>query len=470
MTRASLLHVLDHLSEISDAEVRELEQLATAFPYCQTAHLLLAKAAHDRGSMLASQRLRRAATYATDRQLLRQLIESTAPVSAPTAPAEANAVLPTASEAILADVPTEPAVNDLGSTNPFDEPTTDVDAAFKVTLHETTDEPLTSAVDAPVEDQETAADTATVFEEDSTTPVEALAAPSEASVALLPETAGEELTTSVVLTDTEATGSLEAVPAEIASDAVESVEEASFTSQGIVSQKETSTESEQQESEDIAAEPELDSSSEELLPATAPPIRPPLEAGSSQFEFGLADSLPVVTPVYELVDAATSEGEAASQNVSATVSPFYGTDDIGYAFGAGSRMGYCLQSTDELTVALPTGSFEPDALILAHLAAYQATQPEAATRTSVDIISQFLRNKPRLKAPAAFVPRADEQTDLSVRSTRAEPDLASESLALIMVRQGKKDRAIEIYERLMMRQPEKMAYFADQIQKLKISE
>ncbi len=45
MTRASLLHILDNLGGISETEVQELEQLATAFPYCQTAHLLLAKAA-----------------------------------------------------------------------------------------------------------------------------------------------------------------------------------------------------------------------------------------------------------------------------------------------------------------------------------------------------------------------------------------------------------------------------------------
>lgn len=130
-------------------------------------------------------------------------------------------------------------------------------------------------------------------------------------------------------------------------------------------------------------------------------------------------------------------------------------------------MGYCLQSSDELTQNLPDGSFEPDALILAHLA---AQLPAVPTRTSIDIISQFLRNKPRLKTPVPTPPSANEQADLSVKSTRAEPDLASESLALIMVRQGKKDRAIEIYERLMVRQPEKMAYFADQIQKLKLSE
>jgi hypothetical protein len=80
MNRASLLHILDNLGGISETEVQELEQLAATFPYCQTAHLLLAKAAHDRGSMLAAQRLRRAATYAVDRQRLRALIELPAPL------------------------------------------------------------------------------------------------------------------------------------------------------------------------------------------------------------------------------------------------------------------------------------------------------------------------------------------------------------------------------------------------------
>ena len=75
MTRSSLLYVLEHATALGPAEERELEQLAQAFPYCQTAHLLLAKIAHDRGTMLAGQRLRRAATYAADRALLRRLIE-----------------------------------------------------------------------------------------------------------------------------------------------------------------------------------------------------------------------------------------------------------------------------------------------------------------------------------------------------------------------------------------------------------
>jgi len=462
MTRASLLHVLDHLNEISDAEVRELEQLATAFPYCQTAHLLLAKAAHDRGSMLASQRLRRAATYATDRQLLRQLIEFTAPAPALATPPETeDAAL--ASETLVVAAPAEPAQHDLepaplltgSAIEPTAEvelgdavagPTTEVDAAPSAELEPT---PIHTAPPVLVE--------ASSSPEEPLLPVAAIEPPD-----LLPDTAGEEFTVSLPVANTESEGSLEIIPAE---DVVGfSSEEAPETPPTL--QKAATAEPEQLDGE----ENELGDTSaqivEDFLPAVAPPIRPPLEAGSSQFEFGLADSLPHLTPVYELLDADTLEPESDAGKAAAVLPAYYGVDDVAYGLTAGSRMGYCLQSSDDLTLNLPS-SFAPDALIMAHLAAHQ---PEVPARTSVDIISQFLRNKPRLKAPAVLSPLSDEQADLSVKSTRAEPDIASESLALIMVRQGKKDRAIEIYERLMVRQPEKMAYFADQIKKLKISE
>ncbi|RZK48834.1 MAG: hypothetical protein EOO59_16640, partial [Hymenobacter sp.] len=112
MTRSTLLQLLAHPAALSGADVRELEQLAQAFPYCQTAHLLLAKAAHDQGSMLAGQRLRRAATYATNRALLRQLIEQPAPAEALVAEAvpamlvNASATLPNAD--LAAPAPAEP--------------------------------------------------------------------------------------------------------------------------------------------------------------------------------------------------------------------------------------------------------------------------------------------------------------------------------------------------------------------------
>src|SRR5690606_41284536 len=74
MNKSAFLKLIKQVSDISDQQQSELEQVAATFPYCQTAHLLLAQSAYDKGSMLSTQRLRRASAYATDRQLRKRLI------------------------------------------------------------------------------------------------------------------------------------------------------------------------------------------------------------------------------------------------------------------------------------------------------------------------------------------------------------------------------------------------------------
>ncbi|MFC5270169.1 hypothetical protein [Adhaeribacter terreus] len=74
MNKASFLTLVRQASRISDQDVEELEKLVVNFPYCQTAHLLIAKAAYDKGSMLSNQKLKKAAIYAANRQLLKKLI------------------------------------------------------------------------------------------------------------------------------------------------------------------------------------------------------------------------------------------------------------------------------------------------------------------------------------------------------------------------------------------------------------
>jgi hypothetical protein len=80
MNKAAFLNIVRQVAPIQDQEVDDLEKLVVSFPYCQTAHVLLAKAAHDRGSMLSTQKLRRAAAHASNRQLLKQLIYAAPPV------------------------------------------------------------------------------------------------------------------------------------------------------------------------------------------------------------------------------------------------------------------------------------------------------------------------------------------------------------------------------------------------------
>jgi len=401
MTRATLLQLLAHPTALTGADVRALEQLAEAFPYCQSAHLLLAKAAHDQGSMLAGQRLRRAATYAADRARLRQLIELAAPTEAQelAAPAttqadnQATLSLPTAS----------PAVEDTKSSRPVEWPSFITEKPANLPAEKATVEQFSPATEQPETDN--------------------LLEDKPDQVIGLPE-----------------------------------ISELSETLPG---------------TEEVAApEPE------EELPAQAPPIRPPVEAAVAHLEFGLAPEEPAEIIAYRLPELAEPLTTATQLEAPATprLPAFSGLAGVSYAPEEGSRLGFCLVAAD-LAEALPAASlpptgefFAPDAGVLTHLAAHQPAAPKAK---SLDLINSFLQRAPapsrRRVAPLPSAPEPDAQADLSVRSTRAEPDLASESLAKILARQGKTERAIAVYERLMVKQPEKMAYFAAQIESLRPS-
>jgi pentatricopeptide repeat protein len=55
---------------------------------------------------------------------------------------------------------------------------------------------------------------------------------------------------------------------------------------------------------------------------------------------------------------------------------------------------------------------------------------------------------------------------MAVNSIAKEDGLASESLAEIYVKQGKPEKAIEMYKKLSLRNPQKNQYFASKIEEL----
>ncbi|WP_339901828.1 hypothetical protein [uncultured Cyclobacterium sp.] len=57
--------------------------------------------------------------------------------------------------------------------------------------------------------------------------------------------------------------------------------------------------------------------------------------------------------------------------------------------------------------------------------------------------------------------------DLSEQSTHLNHRMLSESYAKLLVKQNKKNEAVEIYQKLILNFPKKRAYFADQIEKLR---
>jgi tetratricopeptide (TPR) repeat protein len=82
----------------------------------------------------------------------------------------------------------------------------------------------------------------------------------------------------------------------------------------------------------------------------------------------------------------------------------------------------------------------------------------------IAIIDQFIKAQPSIKPKAVPV----NPTDLAGTNNDDFSDtIVSETLAQILTRQGKKDKAIEVYKKLIWKFPQKKAYFAAQIEDLK---
>lgn len=484
MTRAALLHLLAAPESLPATAVQDLEQLAQAFPYCQTAHVLLAKAAHDQGSMLAGQRLRRAATYATDRQLLRQLLER--PAQFPTPPAPANPS--SASEAVAPEMAHDAITVTATAPEPLLMPALTA-SALAVEAPMAINEPPASTTEAAslVEVEGIALEAAvTALAEplsgDVAEPVAPTSLPEEAVVALptrsvtteneLPPISPEEPVRSVQLVEKPLSGMPTTQGVELQEAAVEDVTAKNSAVAAVAA----------------AVDYLITDATTEPDPAPLL-IRPPAEAGAARFEFGLTPSPALESgfSAYQLPEAGPEEplaGAPASQAAAQSgVAAFAGDANLAYALSGGSRLGYAMQLVFALPEnslpppALPTvetpGSplppagefFAPDALLLEHLA--RQPPPAPAVPSSLELIDSFLRRAPQRRRGIVTLLTVPEQADLSLRSTRAEPDLASESLARILAGQGKTERAIAVYERLMVRQPEKSAYFAVQIDLLR---
>ncbi len=81
MNKDTLSSILDRPEQITEYEVELLDEIVASYPYCQVAHLLIAKYAQDKESMLAPQKIRKAASFAYDRYALRQFLNGAMPFS-----------------------------------------------------------------------------------------------------------------------------------------------------------------------------------------------------------------------------------------------------------------------------------------------------------------------------------------------------------------------------------------------------
>ena len=86
-------------------------------------------------------------------------------------------------------------------------------------------------------------------------------------------------------------------------------------------------------------------------------------------------------------------------------------------------------------------------------------------KEQIEIIENFIRTQPGLSKP-----RLDEDgagSDLSDKNQHFADNVISETLVEILLKQGKKAKAIEVLKKLIWKFPQKKAYFAAQIEDLR---
>lgn len=94
-------------------------------------------------------------------------------------------------------------------------------------------------------------------------------------------------------------------------------------------------------------------------------------------------------------------------------------------------------------------------------------QPESEkTREQIEIIDQFIKSNPLITPPKTAQAEGQDLAS-SLKSGEFGDHIVSETLAEILVRQGKKDKAIEVYKKLIWKFPQKKTYFAAQIEELR---
>ncbi|WP_181306477.1 tetratricopeptide repeat protein [Rufibacter sp. XAAS-G3-1] len=512
MNKAAFLNIVRQVAPIQDQEVDDLERLVVSFPYCQTAHVLLAKAAHDRGSMLSTQKLRRAAAHVSNRQLLKQLVYATPVLEEVTAPVEPEALEPVSSATPVSEPFFEKEPQN--EVAPEEEPVAEaVEATYEA---ETTEEnpellaqeplaaPASQSIEEETEIAAVSVDQELVAKEVQTAPLalettlpEVAAATQEEQVVSIdvpptPEVLSVELaeevgeTTTVEAWETiEDSGEIAADPTLAEEDdnldeLLELIQISSLSSYSAPGPSVTLTHEETISELTPAGEPtEIEEPAigfEKVAERLSSPSTPEQETEdvglSAYLEIAKLDSL-YDTSGYEFPTLKLPEVATTSSATDENQDPYlfiFTQNNLAYWMGS-SRLGESIQLKDELTSATPF-YFQPE-LILEHVKEKNAPvstpelSPAAKLDKQLDIINQFLKTTPKRKTLANAQLNHEPIEDLSAKSTKIKKTLVSENLALILVKQGKAKKAIKIYEQLIVKFPEKKSYFATQIENLR---
>ena len=111
------------------------------------------------------------------------------------------------------------------------------------------------------------------------------------------------------------------------------------------------------------------------------------------------------------------------------------------------------------------GTLPPGEAIIEEIAARKRVTPESEKqKEQIKIIDQFISKQPSITRPTH---PPGGTPDLTEKGADLIDSMVSETLVEILLRQGKKDKAIEVLRKLIWKFPQKKAIFAAQIDELK---
>lgn len=88
-------------------------------------------------------------------------------------------------------------------------------------------------------------------------------------------------------------------------------------------------------------------------------------------------------------------------------------------------------------------------------------------KEQLNIIEQFIKTQPSISPNKDKIIQAPSGDLSTIKTGEFGDHVVSETLAEILVKQGKKEKAIEVYKKLIWKFPQKKTYFAAQIEELK---